>query len=77
MNNDFLKLLFLNFGKTAGIVLGFLLALFLLFFGILKTLFIFAFIILGYIIGKWFDEGVSVKQFFKNLMESISENKWQ
>jgi uncharacterized membrane protein len=77
MNNDFLKLLFLNFGKTAGIVLGFVLALFLIFFGLLKTLFILAFIVLGFIIGKWVDEGVSIKQFLKELVDSFSENKWQ
>ena len=77
MNNDLLKLIFLNFGRTAGIILGFFLAMLLIFFGILKTLFILALVVLGYIIGKWFDEGASVKQFFKNLMESISENKWQ
>jgi uncharacterized membrane protein len=76
MNNDFLRLLFLNFGKTAGIVLGFVLALLLLFFGILKTLFIIAFIVLGFIIGKWFDEGVNVKKFFKGIVDSFSENKF-
>lgn len=76
MNNDFLRLLFLNFGKTLGIVLGFILAVLLIFFGILKTLFILAFIILGFIIGKWFDEGVNVKKFFKDIVDSFSENKF-
>ncbi len=76
MNNDFLRLLFLNFGKTLGIVLGFILAVLLIFFGILKTLFILAFIVLGFIIGKWFDEGVNVKKFFKDILDSFSENKF-
>ncbi len=77
MNNDFLKLLFLNFGKTLGVVLGFILALFLIFFGILKTLFILAFIVLGFILGKWVDEGVNVKKFFKDIVDSFSENKFE
>jgi uncharacterized membrane protein len=77
MNNDFLKLLFLNMGKTLGIALGLIIALFLLYFGILKTLFIAAFVILGFILGKWFDEGVNVKKFFKDIVDSFSENKWQ
>jgi uncharacterized membrane protein len=77
MNNDFIRFIFLNFGKTAGIILGFLLALSLIFFGLLRTLLIIALVVLGFIIGKWFDEGVNLRKFLKDLMESISENKLQ
>ena len=77
MNNEFLRFIFLNIGKAAGVILGLIVALFLVFLGILKTLLILAFIVLGYLIGKWYDEGVSVKKFFQDLLDSLSENKWQ
>ena len=77
MNNDLVKLLLLNFGKTAGAVIGLLLALSLIFFKLLNTLLIIALVVLGFIIGKWFDEGVSLKKFLKEIMDSFSENKWQ
>jgi hypothetical protein len=77
MNNDLLKFLLLNFGKTAGVVLGLLLALSLIFLKLQNTLLLIALVILGFLIGKWFDEGVSLKKFLKELMDSFSENKWQ
>lgn len=77
MNNDFIRFLFLNFGKTTGIILGFLLALSLIFLKLLNTLLIIGLIVLGFIIGKWFDEGVSLKKFLKDIMDSFSENKFQ
>lgn len=75
--NDFLKFIFSNFGKFIGLTLGLIIALCLLFFGIWKTLFIVALVILGFIIGKWYDEGLSVKKVIKDIMDSIRENKWQ
>jgi len=75
--NEFIKLLLLNPGKTAGIVLGFVLALFLIFIGIFKTLFIAGLVVLGYILGKWHDEGVSFKRFLKNIVDSFRDNKWK
>lgn len=75
--NDFLKFLFSNFGKFLGIILGLIVALCLLFLGIWKTLFIVAIVILGFIIGKWYDEGFSIKKIIKDIMNSIRENKWQ
>lgn len=77
MNNDFLRFLLLNFGKTAGVVLGFLLAMSLIFLKLWNTLLIIGLVILGFIIGKWFDEGISLKKFLKDIMDSVSENKWQ
>ncbi|HRU38423.1 MAG TPA: DUF2273 domain-containing protein [Candidatus Goldiibacteriota bacterium] len=77
MGNDFLKLLFMHFGKTAGVILGFLLAISLIFLKPLNTLLIICLVVLGFIVGKWIDEGVSIKKFLKNLLDSISENKWR
>jgi len=77
MDNDFFKLLFLHFGKTAGVILGLLLALSLIFLKPLNTLLIICLIVLGFIVGKWVDEGVSLKKFLKSVLDSISENKWR
>ena len=62
--NELLKYLILNFWKIAGVLLFFLLGLSLVIFGFLKTLFIIAFCVLGYLLGKWKDEGVSLKKIF-------------
>lgn len=77
MNNEILKFILLNFGKTAGVVLGLLLALSLIFFKLLNTLLIIGLVVLGFIIGKWFDEGVNLRKFIKDLVDSVSENKFQ
>ena len=34
-------------------------------------------VVLGYILGKWHDEGVSFKRFLKNIISSFRDNKWQ
>ncbi len=75
--NDFLKFIFSNFGKLIGLVLGLIIALCLLFLGIWKTLFIVGLVISGFIIGKWYDEGFSIKKIIKDFIDSIRENKWQ
>jgi len=75
--NDFLKFIFSNFGKFIGLVLGLIIALCLLFLGIWKTLFIVGLVILGFIIGKWYDEGFSIKKIIKDFIDSKRENKWQ
>ena len=69
--NELLKYLILNFWKIAGVLLFFLLGLSLVIFGFLKTLFIIAFCVLGYLLGKWKDEGVSLKQMLKKLSSSM------
>ena len=73
--NDILKYIFVNMGKIAGVVGAFILAVFLITLGIKKTLFIIAFIILGYLLGKWFDEGVSFKKFLKDVINSLRSSK--
>jgi uncharacterized membrane protein len=69
--NELLKYLILNFWKIAGVLLFFLLGLSLVIFGFLKTLFIIAFCVLGYLLGKWKDEGVSLKQMLKKFSSSM------
>jgi uncharacterized membrane protein len=75
--NDFLKFIFSNFGKLLGLISGLIIALCLLFLGIWKTLFIIALVILGFILGKLYDEGFSFKKIVKDIIDSFRENKWQ
>jgi uncharacterized membrane protein len=65
--NEFLKYLVLNFWKIAGLIAFFFLALFLVIFGFFKTLFIIAVSVLGFILGKWKDEGISFSQFIRDI----------
>ena len=74
--NDFLRFLLLNIGKISGALIGFLLALFLVIFGFFKTLFIVALTLLGYILGKWKDEGLSLRKMLKEIIRSLRERKW-
>ena len=69
--NELLKFIILNFWKLAGCVFFFFLALFLVIFGFLKTLFILALAVLGFIFGKWKDEGISFTQVIKNIYSSM------
>ena len=69
--NELLKYIILNFWKISGLILFFLLALFLVIFGFFKTLFIIALSVLGFILGKWKDEGISFTQLIKNIFKSM------
>jgi uncharacterized membrane protein len=69
--NELLKFIILNFWKITGFLLFFLLALFFVLFGFFKTLFIVALSVLGFILGKWKDEGVSFMQMIKNIYSSM------
>ena len=69
--NELLKYIILNFWKIAGTIVFFFLALFLVIFGFLKTLFIVALSVLGFILGKWKDEGASITQAIKNVISSM------
>ena len=69
--NELLKFVILNFWKLAGFLAFFMLALFLVIFGFLKTLFIIALAVLGFILGKWKDEGVSFTQLIRNIYASM------
>lgn len=72
---EILKYLILNFWKITGIVSFFLLALFLVIFGFIKTLFIIAMCALGFILGKWKDEGVSLRKILKNFSSYMRINR--
>jgi uncharacterized membrane protein len=72
---EILKYLILNFWKITGVVSFFLLALFLVIFGFIKTLFIIAMCALGFILGKWKDEGVSLSQILKNFSSYMRINR--
>ncbi|MCX7698730.1 MAG: DUF2273 domain-containing protein [Candidatus Goldbacteria bacterium] len=74
--NDLLKLIFSNFGKFLGITFGLIIALCLIFIGFWKTLFIISIVIIGFIIGKLYDEGFSIKKIIKDIIETFRENKW-
>lgn len=49
-----------NPGKSVGAVAGFLLGILILTFGILKTIVVILFVILGIIIGKMADDRISI-----------------
>ena len=69
--NELLKFIILNFWKITGGIFFFFLALFLVIFGFFKTLFILALSVLGFILGKWKDEGISFTQVIKNIYSSM------
>jgi len=74
---EFLRLALLNLGKIAGITAAFIISLLVAIFGIGKTFLIVIFCLLGYIIGKWFDEGISPITFFSEAIKSLKEGKWR
>lgn len=69
--NELLKFIILNFWKIAGFIIFFFLGLFFVLFGFFKTLFIIALSVLGFILGKWKDEGISFTQVIKNIYASM------
>lgn len=73
--NEILKYIILNFWKITGVAIFFLLGLSLVIFGVLKTLLIIAFCVLGFILGKWKDEGVSLGQMLKKISSSMRINR--
>ncbi len=74
---EFLHFLLLNIGKIIGIISAFIISLLIVIFGIAKTLIILLFCLLGYIIGKWFDEGISPLTFLSEAIKSLKEGKWR
>lgn len=75
--NDFIKFIFVNLGKIFGIITGLIVALCLIFLGIWKTLFIITLVIIGYLFGKLYDEGFSLKKIIKDIIDLFRENRWQ
>lgn len=77
MMNDILKYILLNLGKVIGVISALLLSILLLTIGLLKTLFIAAFVILGYILGKWHDEGISLRKIVREFLNALKIEKWR
>ncbi|MEI7542013.1 MAG: DUF2273 domain-containing protein [bacterium] len=69
--NELFKIIILNFWRIIGLIVFFLLALFLVIFGFFKTLFIIAITALGFMLGKWKDEGVSFSKVIKDIYTSM------
>jgi uncharacterized membrane protein len=69
--NELFKIIILNFWRIIGLIIFFLLALFLVIFGFFKTLFIIALTALGFLLGKWKDEGVSLSKVIKDIYTSM------
>ena len=69
--NELFKIIILNFWRIIGLIVFFLLALFLVIFGFFKTLFIIALTALGFLLGKWKDEGVSLSKVIKDIYTSM------
>jgi uncharacterized membrane protein len=74
--NDFTRLILVNIGKVAGALLGLITALLIIFLGWYKTLFIYLFVVLGVIIGKWYDEGVSFRKVIREFFAGLRVDKW-
>jgi len=74
--NSFTKFLLINIGKIGGALLGLITACMIIFIGPFKTLFIFLFVLLGYLVGKWFDEGISIRKTIKDILASLRVDKW-
>lgn len=73
--NDVFRIIFLNIGKITGALAGLLIALFLVCFGLFKTLFIAGLVVLGFILGKWYDEGVSFGKIASDIVSAIRVRK--
>ncbi len=73
--NDVLRVIILNIGKITGALAGLLIALFLVCFGLFKTLFIAGLVVLGFILGKWYDEGVSFGKIASDIVRAIRVRK--
>jgi uncharacterized membrane protein len=74
--NDFTRFLLLNIGKAGGALLGLAVAVMILSLGLSKTLFIFLFTALGFLLGKFVDEGGSLKKSLKDIFNSLRVDKW-
>lgn len=63
----FLDLMDSHRGKVIGIILGLLAGLLIIIFGFWKTVFIVICILIGYFIGKRFDDGGSLDALWRRL----------
>lgn len=74
--NDFIKYILLNFGRFTGALLGLVISVLIINIGITNTLFIILCVALGFLIGKFFDEGGNLKKTLKEIMSAMRVDKW-
>ena len=58
-----------NPGKAAGIAAGAVAGILILTLGVIKTVLVILFILLGYLIGKLKDDNISLKTFLDDIMK--------
>ncbi|MBN2753648.1 MAG: DUF2273 domain-containing protein [Candidatus Goldbacteria bacterium] len=73
---EFLKLILLNIGRITGVLAGFILALFLVIFGVWKTVFILLLTIFGFILGRFYDDGFDIRKTFREILSVLRMDKW-
>jgi len=74
---DLLRILVQNIGKVAGTVLAFFIALSIVLFGFLNTIFIILCVLLGFYVGTLFDQGFSIRKTIKDIISLLRLDKWR
>lgn len=73
---ELVKLILLNIGRITGVIAGFVLALFLVVFGVWKTVFIIFLTAFGFILGRFYDDGFDIKKTFQEILSVLRMDKW-
>lgn len=67
-NHLYLEWIITHRGKILGALAGLLISLSVIFWGVLKTLLIVIFVVLGYLVGKQLDDRVDIKDLILRLL---------
>jgi len=73
---ELVKLILLNIGRITGVIAGFVLALFLVVFGVWKTVFIIFLTAFGFILGRFYDDGFDIRKTFREIVSVLRMDKW-
>ncbi|OPZ66057.1 MAG: hypothetical protein BWY84_00351 [Candidatus Aerophobetes bacterium ADurb.Bin490] len=73
---ELVKLILLNIGRITGVIAGFVLALFLVIFGVWKTVFIIFLTAFGFILGRFYDDGFDIRKTFREIVSVLRMDKW-
>ena len=73
---ELVKLILLNIGRITGVIAGFVLALFLVIFGVWKTVFIIFLTAFGFILGRFYDDGFDIRKTFREILSVLRMDKW-
>ncbi len=73
---ELVKLILLNIGRITGVIAGFVLALFLVVFGVWKTVFIIFLTAFGFILGRFYDDGFDIRKTFREILSVLRMDKW-